>query len=61
MGGLMRMVGIIAVLALAAFGMLAVFDIIPREQLADYGLKTFIAIAIVAVAVVAITVLARRS
>lgn len=60
MAGVMRMVAIIAVLAAAAFGLLVVFDVLSREQIADYATRTFIGVAIIAAAAFAIGFIGRR-
>ncbi len=60
LSGTLRMLAVLAVLAAAVFGMLAVFDVIPREQLVDYGIKTLAALAILALAGIAIGLLSRR-
>lgn len=60
LSGTPRMLAIITVLGAAVFGVLAVFDVIPREQLIDYGWKSVAALVILAVASVVIALLTRR-
>lgn len=52
-GGSLRLVGLFAVLCLAALATLFVFDAIPREELADTAVKVFALLGIAAVTVVA--------
>jgi len=39
LGGTLRSIGVLAVLALAGLAALVVLDVIPREQLAEWGTK----------------------
>lgn len=51
--GSLRLVGLFAVLALAALATLFVLDVIPREELADTAVKVFALLGIAVVTVVA--------
>jgi hypothetical protein len=59
MAGLLKSVGILAVVLLAMVGVLFVLDIFPREMLGDVAVKSFVILGIVGVASVAIGLLAR--
>ena len=59
MAGVLKFIGILAVLLLAALGVLFVLDIVPREMLGDAAVKSIVVLGIVAVASVAVGLLAR--
>jgi hypothetical protein len=59
MAGLLKSVGILAVVLLAMVGVLFVLDIFRREMLGDVAVKSFVILGIVGVASVAIGLLAR--
>jgi len=54
LGGTLRLLAVLAVLVLAALAGLLLFDVIPREQLADTATKVFALLGIAAVAAVAL-------
>jgi hypothetical protein len=61
-GGLpatLRAIGVLAVLALALIGILAVLDVIPMEELRQWFTKAGLVLAIVVATVIALFVLAR--
>lgn len=60
MGGLLRLIAMIAVLGAAGFGTVAVFGVVPQEQLLDYAMKSAAALGILAVGAVVVAVLGRR-
>ena len=57
--GTMRFFAALAVVVLAAIGVLVVFDVIPAEALKDWAGKAGISIVIIVAAALAITVLVR--
>ena len=57
--GVLKFIGILAVLLLAALGVLFVLDIIPREMLGDAAVQSLVVLGIVAAASVAVGLLAR--
>jgi hypothetical protein len=59
LAGVLKFIGILAVLLLAGLGMLFVLDIIPREMLGDAAVKSLVVLGIVAAASVAVGLLAR--
>jgi hypothetical protein len=59
MAGLLKSLGILAVVLLAMLAVLFVLDLVPREMLSDVAVKSFVILGIVAVASVAIGLLVR--
>jgi hypothetical protein len=57
--GVLKFIGILAVLLLAALGVLFVLDVFPREMLADAAVKSVVILGIVAAASLAIGMLMR--
>ena len=57
--GMMRFFAALAVVLLAAIGVLVVFDVIPAEALKDWAGKAGISVVIILAAAIAITVLVR--
>jgi hypothetical protein len=55
----LRAIGVIAVLALALIGILAVLDVIPMEELRQWFTKAGLVLAIVVATVIALFALAR--
>lgn len=56
---MLRAIGVLAVLALALIGILAVLDVIPMEELRQWFTKAGLVLAIVVATVIALFVLAR--
>lgn len=54
LSGSLRLLAMLAVLVLAALASLLVFDVIPREQLAETATKVFALLGIAVVTVVAL-------
>jgi len=54
LGGTVRLIPVFAILALALLAALVVLDVIPREQLAEWGTKIGLLAAIAVAAVVGI-------
>jgi hypothetical protein len=59
LAGVLKFIGILGVLLLAALGTLFVLDVIPREMLADAAVKSVVVLGIVAMASLAIGLLMR--
>jgi hypothetical protein len=59
LSGTLKLIGILAVLLLAALGVLFVLDIIPREMLGDAAVKSLAVLGIIATASVVVGLLAR--
>ena len=59
LGGVLKFLGILGVLLLAALGALFVLDVFPRDMLADAALKSVVILGIVALASLAIGLLVR--
>jgi hypothetical protein len=57
--GVLKFIGILAVLLLATLGALFVLDVFPREMLSDAAVKSVVILGIAAVASVAIGLLVR--